>query len=276
MALFLQSILFITIVTSQSFLLGPTALNWTDSVLYCETLGSHLASIHSQSDFIEIKSLCNDTTTDCWIGLNDIDSEAIWQWNDGTITDYGFINNSNTNPAKSISPWASNEPSGTSNNKQDCIELDKNRNFAWDSVNCNQKHYPICNYPPSICISGSIYESTINGKYKYHSWDSNNNGAIYYNEEWNRYLYPWISSNTEMIYIIGFDISTNLAASICHVPSDSMYLTPYDCYNNNGGQLYADPDGQWIDDDNARLQKCPGVFGICFFVYSIGLIFFSL
>ena len=38
--------------------------------------------------------------------MNDIDSEGEWEWDDVSITDYGFENNSNTNPTAGEYPWS--------------------------------------------------------------------------------------------------------------------------------------------------------------------------
>ena len=77
--------------------------------------------------------------SNCWIGLNDIQTEGVWQWDDGTVTDYGFTNNDNEMPSGSL-PW--NNGSG-----QDCVYLREQFNYKWDDSSCTWQHHPICNCP---------------------------------------------------------------------------------------------------------------------------------
>ncbi len=48
--------------------------------------------------------LCNSEVNDhCWIGLNDINVEGVFEWIDGTTWDYGANTSGNV-----ISPWGDN------------------------------------------------------------------------------------------------------------------------------------------------------------------------
>ena len=102
----------------------------------------------------------------------------------------------------------------------------------------------------SICISGSTIQPTINGEYTYQSFDTTDNGPIYYNNASNRYLYPY---NT--VYMIHNDPNTANYYAYCNIPSTSDPKSPYDCYNGNGGQLYS-YDGNTDVNDIVTLKSC--------------------
>ena len=64
-----------------------TDLYWIDSEDYCvNTLGTNLASLHSERDFQESLNVCDDSY--CHIGLNDRDNEMQFEWTDETTFDY--------------------------------------------------------------------------------------------------------------------------------------------------------------------------------------------
>ena len=130
-------------ITSSSYVIGQTALSYQNAVAYCEIIGGQLASTHSESDYYETKALCEDINSDCWIGLSDITSEGVWEWEDGTVTDYGFVNNDNTNPATGIFPWEDGEPNNFEN-IEDCIHLRAGLGFLWNDAPCTDEGYPIC------------------------------------------------------------------------------------------------------------------------------------
>ena len=251
--------------TPESFIIGSNILNWTNAKSYCKELGTNLASIHSQSDFNEMQILCSQTGKGCWIGLNDIKNQGIWQWDDKTILDYGFriTDNFNTNPTSSIYPWSKREPSNGIN--EDCVILDVDQMYKWNDIECSNKYYPICNYPPinknDICIKRSKVRPWVNGKYKYHSWNNSNNGSIWYSSELKLYLFPWVYSESNRQYLIGRNYKRNKAYAWCRIPSgskDSSIMSPYDCYNDDKQQFFSEERGtkDWIDDVNTKLYQC--------------------
>ena len=155
-------ILFIPI-NSQSYFKGPSDLSWLDAQQFCQRRQTTLASIHSQSDFNEAISICDNLGEHtCWLGLNDIDQTGIYQWDDGTATDFGFVNNSEHNPTNGIYPWALwygsiREPNSDGEN---CIQMSKwdystasvGDEWRWNDQGCNGqydiwRHSPLCNVP---------------------------------------------------------------------------------------------------------------------------------
>ena len=142
-------------IQSQSYFRGDSPLSWTDAKLYCQNQQTTLASIHSESQFNEATLICQPHL-ECWTGLNDIDQEGIWNWDDGSVTDYGF-NNSNADPTTGIHPWQRWGNVKEPNNghwKEDCVEIIYNGNlqgeWKWNDKSCTDwELIPICNTVPS-------------------------------------------------------------------------------------------------------------------------------
>eukprot|EP01083_Nonionella_stella_P219358 785877_1 len=57
--------------TQSSYFLGPDPLIFSEAEAYCVSQSSHLASVHSSSEFYEARSLCETVTNPqaCWTGL---------------------------------------------------------------------------------------------------------------------------------------------------------------------------------------------------------------
>ena len=97
-------------------------ITWNEADEYClDTYGTHLASIHSETDnnnaFMTL-----DTSEWAWIGLTDVICENLFLWNDGSPVDY-------TN-WESIS---SNEPNNLGN--EDCSHIWKQG--TWNDLKCD-------------------------------------------------------------------------------------------------------------------------------------------
>ena len=115
-------------------------MTFSDSQLYCESLGSELLSIHSNETQKEAVNLCRtkNGSPSCWIGLHQPASED-WEWTDGSDTDYGFNNETTTGEY----PWASGQPDNYESN-EDCIHLFWSVDNYWNDVDCSASYYPIC------------------------------------------------------------------------------------------------------------------------------------
>jgi len=79
---------------------------WTDARNTCRDLDGDLFSIHSQeeNDFVQSRA-SRGNGYDSWIGLNDLTTEGIFQWSDGSAVGY-------TN-------WRANQPNGGEG--QNCV-----------------------------------------------------------------------------------------------------------------------------------------------------------
>ena len=147
----------ITAINSQSFIIGSEPKNWHNSKTFCLLFGTNLASVHSESDFYETRNLCREEPRrELLIGLNDIDNEGVWKWEDGGVNDYGFVNNSSTNPTSGIFPWVGNEPNDNGGN-EDCVMLWFLADYEWNDGQCHDDFYPICNYPDTNADKYSLY-----------------------------------------------------------------------------------------------------------------------
>eukprot|EP01083_Nonionella_stella_P116275 345365_1 len=94
-----------------TYFTSDSAMPWTDAEEYCESynnITTQSAVFHSETDHRSAAQTCfdaiqsaNETVAGCWIGLYSLGGQ--WQWIDGSITDYGFINNSI--PDSTNYPW---------------------------------------------------------------------------------------------------------------------------------------------------------------------------
>eukprot|EP01084_Bolivina_argentea_P232379 391673_1 len=134
----------ITHTLSQNYIFNAAVLEMSDADALCSfCYGTNLVSIHSSSQNDEAKSLCTD---ECWIGANDIVTESIWVWTDGTPFDYG------NDISGGIYPWDNNggqEPNNANN--EDCAHLDGTAK-NWNDEHCDDNFATLCNYPTYITI----------------------------------------------------------------------------------------------------------------------------
>ena len=94
-------------------------ITWEDARLQCVSRGYDLATITS----VEENTLMYSTLTagsNCWIGLNDIESEGTFVWADRSDSTFRF--------------WASGQPNDDQSN-QDCVET--YGNLSWNDLPCN-------------------------------------------------------------------------------------------------------------------------------------------
>ena len=112
----------------------------------CQILfGTDLASIHSDRDLHEAQLLCNATQTidrSCFVGLNDLNNDTIWEWIDGTTFDYGTT--------LGEYPWFEGEPNNPL--REHCVELRHQFDFLWNNIRCvggNNRNF-ICNAPSKL------------------------------------------------------------------------------------------------------------------------------
>ena len=125
------------------------SLNWSMAESHCQdTCNSHLASIHSQSEYEQINDLIRTSTSEhrIWFGLNDIENEMQFVYTDGSPFDFA---SDITIPG--TFPWARDSPSHGGNNvngDQDCGDLifDKDAGYYdWNDDECYETYPFICN-----------------------------------------------------------------------------------------------------------------------------------
>eukprot|EP01084_Bolivina_argentea_P149742 261569_1 len=136
MMMFIVGLMNIT-TNAMEYFSGPRQdYTYQEALNYCASQGTTLASIHSLLDFDNAKSECNKTignnwSTGCWIGLSDILEENSFIWEDGTVSDFIF-------------PWAGGQPDN--DNEEHCVQLWAFDNYYFNDKKCEQEwSFPLCN-----------------------------------------------------------------------------------------------------------------------------------
>ena len=130
--------------------------DYSESESNCESLGTSLASIHSDQDQYKARLKCQSiitalglsdpVSTSCWIGINSMDDNgATYKWVDGSAVNYGFYNNDGSNPSVGIFPWSIGEPN---NSEQQCTQIWRFDDYKWDDDHCSVSKIPLCNKIP--------------------------------------------------------------------------------------------------------------------------------
>uniref|UniRef100_A0A3P8XXC6 C-type lectin domain-containing protein n=1 Tax=Esox lucius TaxID=8010 RepID=A0A3P8XXC6_ESOLU len=90
---------------SRCFRFEETLRSWTEAERHCQSLGGHLASVHSwkESKFLETLTVGSPLT---WIGGND---RGRWTWTDGSGFNYH--------------EWAQGEPNNYNGVREPCIQM---------------------------------------------------------------------------------------------------------------------------------------------------------
>ncbi|MDY6016055.1 MAG: lectin-like protein, partial [Oscillospiraceae bacterium] len=86
------------------------SLSWTGAKAFCENIGGHLVTITDQEEQEVVNNLITGQMKGLyWIGASDSETEGTWKW----VTDEPF----------DYSNWGTNEPSGTSSDTQDYVQV---------------------------------------------------------------------------------------------------------------------------------------------------------
>uniref|UniRef100_A0A3P8ZSH7 C-type lectin domain-containing protein n=1 Tax=Esox lucius TaxID=8010 RepID=A0A3P8ZSH7_ESOLU len=73
---------------SHCVIFDETPRSWADAEFHCQSLGGHLASVHSWLESIFLEALTFDLPL-TWIGGTDGDQQSIsWSWTDGSGFNY--------------------------------------------------------------------------------------------------------------------------------------------------------------------------------------------
>lgn len=109
---------------TKLYLFCNTTVSWQAAEEACQALSGSPAKIEDADENAWIESKSN--TSYRWIGLSDLDQEAIWLWTDGTAPIY--LN------------WSPSEPNGGT--KENCVNM-------WDGGTCNDLY---CDWlEPFVC-----------------------------------------------------------------------------------------------------------------------------
>ncbi|XP_063050305.1 asialoglycoprotein receptor 1-like [Engraulis encrasicolus] len=105
---------------SNFYFFSTESKNWHDSRADCRQRAADLVIVNS---WVEEDFLSSHLQESTWMGLSDIDTEGVWKWVDGTQLTSGF--------------WAPGEPNNVKGD-EDCVHLDKGREWKWNDNTCSQ------------------------------------------------------------------------------------------------------------------------------------------
>jgi len=112
--------------------MSSSAFSWYDANMYCQSIGSHLATLLSENEFVFTSLLIEQKffyVTKFWIGGNDESAEGVWTWSNGDPW--------------SFSGFTPNEPNGGF--WENCLELRNiNSQLYWNDVGCNTVQHALC------------------------------------------------------------------------------------------------------------------------------------
>ncbi|KAL6491095.1 hypothetical protein MHYP_G00014400 [Metynnis hypsauchen] len=107
------------------------ALDWASAEAHCLTLGAHLVSVHSESEYKMVKAFIrthDNKENPTWLGLSNCQKRGSWFWSDGSKFGY--------------SKWNRNEPNAL--NGECCVHLNWTDQKDWNDIPCNLAYPSVC------------------------------------------------------------------------------------------------------------------------------------
>merc|ERR1712212_1337429 len=110
--------------TSTCFYVSTDTATQADAVTACESLGAVLATISDSTEQDDLTSLIG--SSDTWIGLNDIDVDETFVWQDGSTASY-------TN-------WfGTGNPISPANTNVNCVKMQAAKSGQWNDIGCGKE-----------------------------------------------------------------------------------------------------------------------------------------
>ncbi|XP_077347036.1 macrophage mannose receptor 1 [Lithobates pipiens] len=109
-------------------IISGAALTWYQARRSCQQLEAELLSITELHEQTYISGLTSAITAPLWLGLNSLDFNAGWKWDDGNP--FRFLN------------WLPGNPSTEPG--KNCVALNPGKNAKWENKECSQKLGYIC------------------------------------------------------------------------------------------------------------------------------------
>ena len=104
--------------------------NWADAEDFCQSNGTHLASVNSMAtNNYMVSELATRGIDKAWFGGNDIEEEGTWTWTDRSSWGFTF--------------WNKGQPNNGMGLKQDCLQYDRDV-YKWDDDYCSRDKVVVC------------------------------------------------------------------------------------------------------------------------------------
>ncbi|XP_010864254.2 ladderlectin-like [Esox lucius] len=118
---------------SHCVIFDETPRSWADAEFHCQSLGGHLASVHSWLESIFLKALTFDLPL-TWIGGTDggqpeMSQYKSWSWTDGSGFNY--------------QQWAEGMPNNSISGES-CIQMNFGDKHRWNNEGCEKHFASVC------------------------------------------------------------------------------------------------------------------------------------
>ncbi|XP_078359794.1 uncharacterized protein LOC144644227 isoform X4 [Oculina patagonica] len=115
---------------------SETCETWSNASTICRGMGANLPAIESQQENVYIQHRHNGDKA--WIGLNDIATEGLFTWVDGSPDKFRY--------------WAEKQPNNFRG--EDCVHtLGPRHGYTWNDVDCDACHQYTCKKDYDECTS---------------------------------------------------------------------------------------------------------------------------
>ncbi len=191
-----------SIVGSKCVFYSTAVTSWYSHRVNCERYAGWLVSIKSSEEHSALESGRPVTTEDFFVGLNDLGTEGIARWMDGSVVSY-------TN-------WATGQPSNS--DSRDCVYMGVGSSGSWGYKSCGTSSRAICE--TFACPSGWVnagggkcllYRTTADTWYNQRTYCESKGGslAIIRSDAENTFVYNNRPSGSSTKFFFGLnDIST--------------------------------------------------------------------
>ncbi|XP_037379304.1 secretory phospholipase A2 receptor [Talpa occidentalis] len=169
-----------------------SSLSWSEAHSSCQMQGGALLSIADETEENFIRKHLNSESVEVWIGLNQLDENAGWQWSDRTPLNY-----LNWNPDINFEPFV----------EYHCGTFNSFLSNAWKSRDCDSNLPYIC----KKYLNHTDQEVVEKDAWKYYAthcepgWNPHNRNCYKLQKEektWNEALHSCQSENSALIEIV--------------------------------------------------------------------------
>ncbi|MGH0140650.1 UNVERIFIED_CONTAM: hypothetical protein FKN15_023262 [Acipenser sinensis] len=127
---------------NKCYYISSDVKSWPDARSDCEMRGGDLMSISSVQERTWIRTQIGVSNI-YWIGLNDVVSEGVWEWSDGSP----FL--------EELQNWRPGQPDNWQDN-EDCVQFAASDSARWNDEFCTVARNYICKRLTPICPPGWI------------------------------------------------------------------------------------------------------------------------